>query len=307
MPRIMPEPRYFLVPSTEEDAAPMKLHRDLGIRQKSAWHLAHRIREASTKMNGNRQFGGPVEADESYSGERERNRHASKRLRTGCGAVGRTVVIGAWNRNSNAMVAKAVGNTGKTTVRGCVRGHAAPGATVYSDRHKSRGGMLFDDEAIDHRAGECIRGHAHARGIETFLSTMKRGYKRICHKMDPRTLEPLCRRVRVPSRRPGVRHHRLDGRDRVRYGGQAAPLSAPDRGQRAVERGAVMTEPTKPRYVLTRAEAQQLRALGRVREVRVEMEPDPYLRSQRAEVADAEIARAEEVLKAEPQTEEGGE
>lgn len=68
-----------------------------------------------------------------------------------------------------------------------------------------------------------------------------------------------------------------------------------------------MTDPTGPRYVPTRAEAIQLRALGRVRKVRASLEPEPYLRGRQTKVANAAIAKAEEVLKAEPQNEEDSE
>ena len=70
----------------------MKLHRDLGITQKAAWHMSHRIRETLETVGG--KFAGPVEVDETYIGGKEKNKHNSKKLKSGRGTVGKVAVIG---------------------------------------------------------------------------------------------------------------------------------------------------------------------------------------------------------------------
>ena len=80
----------------------LKLHRDLGITQKTAWHLAHRIRES--REDNQSKFEGPIEVDETYVGAHEKNKHADKKLHAGRGTVGKTAVVGIKDRSTNKVV-----------------------------------------------------------------------------------------------------------------------------------------------------------------------------------------------------------
>ncbi len=90
----------------------MKLHRDLGITQKTAWHLAHRIRKARETAKG--LFTGPVEVDETNVGGKERNKHADQKRRAGRGPVGKTAVVGVKDRDTNQVSAAAVQGTDRS-------------------------------------------------------------------------------------------------------------------------------------------------------------------------------------------------
>ena len=190
----------YLLTTGLKGQASMKLHRDLGITQKTAWHLAHRIRETWAKKQGGEGGGdgsaipmcGPVEVDETYIGGKRKNMPASKRrtLR-GRGAVGKTAVVGGKDRASNRVAARSVENTEGPTLQGFVAEHATPGATVYTDEAAAYQGMSasFEHEAVCHSVGEYVRGQAHTNGMESFWSMLKRGYHGTYHKMSPKHLD----------------------------------------------------------------------------------------------------------------------
>ena len=160
----------------------MKLHRDLGITQKSAWHLAHRLRKAF-EYDGT-SFEGPVEIDETYMGGKERNKHAKKKLNAGRGTVGKTAVVGAKDRKTNQVRAQVAASTDAATLQGFVHDTTEPGAAVYTDEatvYDSLSG--FEHKAVKHSVGEYVKGKAHTNGVESFWAMLKRAHKGTFHQM----------------------------------------------------------------------------------------------------------------------------
>ena len=183
----------YIMTTNLKGAASMKLHRDLGITQKTAWHLAHRIRETWARENG--LFGGPVEANETYIGGRRKNMPKAKRKElTGRGAVGKAAVAGVRDRETGRVQAAKVEATDAKTLQGFVRERVEPGATLYTDEAAAYRGIAgFDHEAVNHSVGEYVRQQAHVNGMESFWAVLKRGYQGTFHKFSEKHLDRYVR------------------------------------------------------------------------------------------------------------------
>ena len=164
----------WMVVNCKNGVSSYEIHRAIGVTQKTAWFLDHRIRFALT-MGSFNKLSGQVEADETFIGGKARNMHASKRAAkiTGTGGKDKTAVMGILERGGK-VVTKVVPNRKKKALQSEVREHVLAGSALFTDSLKSYEGLSeFQHEVIDH-AVAYVDGEIHTNGLENFWSLLKR-------------------------------------------------------------------------------------------------------------------------------------
>lgn len=166
----------WMLVSCKNGVSSYEIASTLGITQKSAWHLLHRIRLVLQGADGGK-LGGIVEVDETFIGGKARNMHTAKRKQviTGRGATGKTVVMGMLERGGTVKT-HVIAERDKKTLHGKVADHIEAGAEVVTDELVSYWGLAenYTHNIINH-AEEYVRGTAHTNGMENFWSLLKRG------------------------------------------------------------------------------------------------------------------------------------
>ena len=182
----------YLFATNLKGVSSMKLHRDLGITQKHAWHLGHRIRKAMDRRTD--PFVGTNEADEAFIGGKERNKHKNKKTNPGGGSKGKTAIIATKNRETNKINATVIPNTKKPAIHKFIEDTVADGSSVYTDELKSYLNMKnIKHERVHHKSGEYVRykdlEEIHTNGVESFWAMFKRGFYGTYHLMTTKHLD----------------------------------------------------------------------------------------------------------------------
>jgi transposase-like protein len=170
----------WLIVNAKNGVSSWELHRAIGVTQKTAWFMLHRLRFMLPADTSDAPLSGEVEADETFIGGKAKNMHKGKRSLKiqGRGAVGKAIVLGLLERSKekkpSRVRVKKIGNTKKATIQPEVREAIASGSNLFTDSLPSYEGMEeYIHEAVDH-AEEYVRGNVHTNGMENFWSLLKR-------------------------------------------------------------------------------------------------------------------------------------
>ena len=161
-------PAMWIIANAKNGVSSYEIHRAIGVTQKTAWFMMHRIRLAM-QSGSIEKLSGHVEADETYIGGKARNMHKSKRKEkiTGRGSSGKVAVMGLLERHGKVKT-KIVPDTSSRTLQVEVRENVQPGSEVHTDALRSYRGLdsEYVHNVVDH-AERYVDGHVHTNGLES--------------------------------------------------------------------------------------------------------------------------------------------
>lgn len=172
----------YLLVTARKGISSLQLAKEIGITQKSAWFVLHRLREACGDDLGKLQ--GIVEIDETYVGGIEANKHEHKKLKRGRGTVGKTAVVAMRERQTGKLKAMTVSEVDMDTLHRKVHQHVDVGAMLHTDEagvYRGLGGLFFNHETVNHGEGEYVRDGVTTNGVESVFAVMKRGLMGVYH------------------------------------------------------------------------------------------------------------------------------
>jgi transposase-like protein len=181
-------PIIWLLSGCKNGISSCEVARDLGVTQKTAWFMLHRIRYAMQDETTGGKIGGPgceIEADETMIGGKARNMHQGKRDRNRqLDNFGKAIVSAVLERHGEVR-ATVIPNRRKPAIQAHVREHVEAGSTFYSDELKSYEGLAEYTHQVINHAETYVNGQIHTNGMENFWSLLKRGLKGTYVSVEP--------------------------------------------------------------------------------------------------------------------------
>jgi transposase-like protein len=193
-------PAMWLLANCKNGISSYELARDLGVTQKTAWFMLHRIRESMRDERTHKfGFGGPVESDETYIGpnpvKMHKDRKAKLQAQDGLknGFVGKTAVHGILDRELRQVRTRVLPNIKRGTLQEMILTNVTPFAKVYTDEALAYDGLAknYVHKVVNH-SQEYVRGQVHTQGIENFWSLLKRTLRGTYVAVEPFHLDSSC-------------------------------------------------------------------------------------------------------------------
>lgn len=203
-------PVMWLMANAKNGISSHEIARAVGVTQKTAWFMSHRLREVM-RTGTFKKLSGTVEADETFIGGSDKNRHAHKRRRMNpYMPEDKTVVMGMVERGGR-VTAKVVDDTKARSLRPEIRKNIEAGSILYTDNHPSYDGLggEYYRDTVNHADGQYKKGDTHTNNIENFWSLFKRCVKGTHIQLSPfhldRYLDEECYRYNMRKSNDAVR------------------------------------------------------------------------------------------------------
>ncbi len=184
----------WLICNAKNGISSCEIARSIGITQKSAWFVLHRIRHAM-KTGTFEKMSGTVEVDETFVGGLEKNKHKDKKQNAGRGGVGKIVVLGVLQRakcekDVSQIRVKVIPDTTQETLHAEIKSNVTLGAEVFTDAHRGYNGLseAFKHDFVDH-AVKYAEGRVYTNGVENFWCLLDRSIHGTYIKPMPNHLE----------------------------------------------------------------------------------------------------------------------
>ena len=205
----------YLMMTARKGISSLQLSKEIGITQKSAWFMLHRLREACGGKDL-KKLRGIVEVDETYVGGKEGNKHERKKLHMGRGAVGKAIVVGLREERGGRVRARHVSDADAANLHKAIYENVEAGSTVHTDEapvYADLGGLFYKHKTVNHSVGQYVYEQASVNGIESVWAVLKRGLTGVYHQVSVKHLGRYVDEFTFRLNDGNVRHHTLNRLD----------------------------------------------------------------------------------------------